>query len=298
LNHSGELDCPKRYRLVVSIEVQGYDLLAEKNFDTGEVSINYAEGSDNGPPLVLLHGGGNRWQQFLPIIPALAFRWHIYAPDMRGHGKSGWVPGRYKYTDRLEDTVAFVNHMATEPAVLFGKSAGGLQALGTAARLPDKVKALIIGDTPLTVESIIALGREDRAKIFKRLQGLAGRPMEEELIPLLKGTVDPHLLRARAKRLSQQDPSIYEYQSEGRPLECYDIDFERVMGLVGCPVLLVQGDPSLGALMADGDVDSALSVLSDATHVQIDTGHGIGMDRWEVSPLLRAVAAFLEAIRG
>jgi pimeloyl-ACP methyl ester carboxylesterase len=62
-------------------------MLVEKLFDTGEVKLNYAEGPENGPPLVLLHGWTDRWHDFLPIIPTLILRWKIYALDFRGHGK-------------------------------------------------------------------------------------------------------------------------------------------------------------------------------------------------------------------
>src|SRR5438105_3003174 len=77
-------------------------MLTEHTFDTGTVTINYAEGRSGGPPLVLLHGGSTRWQSSLPIIPELSRHWHLYAPDLRGHGKSGRTPGRY----RLEHYVA------------------------------------------------------------------------------------------------------------------------------------------------------------------------------------------------
>ena len=63
-------------------------MITEKTFNTEEVAINYAEGPDSGPPLVLLHGTANRWQAFQPIIPALSTRRHIYAPDFRGNGRS------------------------------------------------------------------------------------------------------------------------------------------------------------------------------------------------------------------
>jgi len=69
-------------------------MFKERTFDTGEVILNYAEGPASGPPLVLLHGFTGRWQGFLPLLPALSLRWHVYAPDYRGHGKSGRVAGK------------------------------------------------------------------------------------------------------------------------------------------------------------------------------------------------------------
>ena len=71
------------------------EMMKETAFDTGKVRINYAEGPSSGPPLVLLHGGSAWWQDFTPIIPDLASHWHLFAPDLRGHGKSGRVAWSY-----------------------------------------------------------------------------------------------------------------------------------------------------------------------------------------------------------
>ena len=64
-------------------------MLTEKTFDAGEIVINFAEGEAAGPPLVMLHGSTLRWQTFGNFIPTLEQSWHIYACDLRGHGKSG-----------------------------------------------------------------------------------------------------------------------------------------------------------------------------------------------------------------
>src|SRR5437879_6888019 len=47
----------------------------------------------------------------------LADDWHVYAPDFRGHGKSGRVPGAYKLADYVRDTAAFLAGVLGEPAV-------------------------------------------------------------------------------------------------------------------------------------------------------------------------------------
>ena len=49
-------------------------MLVEKRFDTGEVVLNYAEGPDNGPPAILLHGFTSNWQSArVAFIVASAF---------------------------------------------------------------------------------------------------------------------------------------------------------------------------------------------------------------------------------
>ena len=80
----------------------------ERSFDTGVVKINYAEGPPSGPPFVLLHGGSGRWQLFEDILPDLIARFHLYLPDLRGHGKSGRVSGQYRLQDFADDVVAFL----------------------------------------------------------------------------------------------------------------------------------------------------------------------------------------------
>jgi pimeloyl-ACP methyl ester carboxylesterase len=119
----------------------------EESFDTGTVKLNYLDdGSASAEPLIMLHGGAWRWQEYLSLIPTLSQRWHVYAMDLRGNGRSGWVPERYRLEDFTEDTVAFTRQLGA-PLVLVGHSLGGAIALMTAARCPESVKALIIEDT-------------------------------------------------------------------------------------------------------------------------------------------------------
>src|SRR5437879_880800 len=96
-------------------------VLSEKSFDTGEVILNYAEGPPAGPPLVLLHGTGGRWQVWEYLLPQLTPHWQVYALDLRGHGKSGRVARQYRVVDYTRDVVAFIEHLS-EPAVLIGHS--------------------------------------------------------------------------------------------------------------------------------------------------------------------------------
>ena len=58
-------------------------MLNEKTFKHGDASLNYADGPENGPPILFLHGLTDCWQFFQPVIPSLTLRWHVYALDFR-----------------------------------------------------------------------------------------------------------------------------------------------------------------------------------------------------------------------
>lgn len=103
--------------------------MIEKTFNTGFLSLNYAEGgSSQQPPLLLLHGLTSNWQSFVNIIPALEKNWRIYSLDLRGHGQSDRA-GSYRIQDVVVDIVSFLKNCIKESAVVFGHSFGGMIAL-------------------------------------------------------------------------------------------------------------------------------------------------------------------------
>lgn len=288
-------------------------MLKEQEFATGEVALNYAEGPPSGSPLVLLHGFTRRWQDFLPLLPVLSLRWHIYAPDFRGHGRSGRVPGRYEVEDFVSDIGVFLHDVVKAPAVLFGHSLGAQFALELAARAPDAVRAVIVGDVPLSAETwakqpahveFLARQRElaaSEAPIVELTSALARVPVPGQEPPSLLGEWPDLLsveLREWARTLSQLDPEVLGSHAEGRRDEFIAaFDFENVLRGICCPVLLLQGDPSCGGMMTDADVEYAMDRLSEAYHVQIEgVDHGLGIDLWKVAPVLRAVVSFLESL--
>ena len=91
-------------------------MLSEKTFDTSDLTISYAEGPASGPPIVLLHGLTLDKESYQVLVPHLTPDWHLYACDLRGHGKSGRVAGRYLMADYIADTVTFLRGRVAEPA--------------------------------------------------------------------------------------------------------------------------------------------------------------------------------------
>jgi pimeloyl-ACP methyl ester carboxylesterase len=90
--------------------------------------IAYDQRGD-GPPLVLLHGGGTH-RFWAPVAPHFVDDYTVLTPDRRGRGESG-DSDDYAIQREVEDARAVVDAVDGEP-FLVGHSFGGLQALEAA----------------------------------------------------------------------------------------------------------------------------------------------------------------------
>ena len=68
---------------------------SEKRAEVDGATINYAEGPNNGPALLLIHGQGMEWEDYARALPELAKRYHVFAIDCFGHGESAHDPALY-----------------------------------------------------------------------------------------------------------------------------------------------------------------------------------------------------------
>lgn len=284
-------------------------MLPEHRFDTGPITLNYAEGPGDGEPLVLLHGFSWRWQEFTAIIQRLPPRWKVYALDFRGHGGSGWEPGHYRTTDYSNDVIRLLTDVVGKPAVIFGHSLGGRIALQVAGLRPDLVRAAVIGDVPLFMDSIettmavqAPLFRGFRGLVLKyrwldglirALGGLQMRVPWQEL-PVRYGDLnDEARIRFTAECLAQMDPDALQQAADGSVWQGYNP--ESVLDGVQCPVLLLQGDPERHCMMSDTDVKRALSILGNAQHVQL-RGQGHSLHLRHPDPVARALNTYLDSL--
>src|SRR4051794_36667631 len=89
----------------------------------------------SGPPLVLLHGIGSRWQAFAPVLDLLAADFDVWAVDMPGFGASPPPPAPIRSIAVLTDHVAtWMAEQGIEGAHVAGNSTGGGVALELADR--------------------------------------------------------------------------------------------------------------------------------------------------------------------
>ncbi|KAL3424967.1 sterol reductase lamin b receptor [Phlyctema vagabunda] len=86
------------------------------NFTTNDrISLVYQEhGSPSSPPLILLHGFTGSSEVWKRNIPALAEKYHVYAPDLRGHGASDKPKHGYHVSRLAMDLRELLTHLDLE----------------------------------------------------------------------------------------------------------------------------------------------------------------------------------------
>lgn len=110
--------------------------------------INYAEGPDNGPALLLIHGQTGTWDDYATVLPALSKNWHVFAVDCYGHGNSSHNEAFYSIDKNGDDFIWLVEQVIGEPTVISGHSSGGLLASYIAAKGGDMILGCVLEDPP------------------------------------------------------------------------------------------------------------------------------------------------------
>ncbi len=115
------------------------------------VTLNVQTGGVRGGEAILfLHGFPESHRTWRTVAPALAQDHFVVAPDQRGFGASDKPGGVEAYaTDRiLEDLIALADALELERFTLVGHDWGGAVAWLAALRHPDRLKRLVIVNSP------------------------------------------------------------------------------------------------------------------------------------------------------
>lgn len=116
--------------------------------------VHYHEAGD-GPPLVMLHGGGpgvTGWGNFGPTLPTLAKHFRVLVLDFPGFGQSDKpkIEGDlFRYQASI--VVGMMDALGIAQADLVGNSGGGVASLRTALDYPERVRRMVLMGPPATV---------------------------------------------------------------------------------------------------------------------------------------------------
>lgn len=246
----------------------------EKRFHTGEIEINYAEWSGEGPPLLFIHGITSDWTAWEGIAPAFVADWHCYAIDLRGHGKSGHAEGGYHWDEYASDAAALIRDVIGAPAFVVGHSLGAATAVGVASAIPDLVKAVVYEDPPMFVRD--RRTNEAKNRFGWRLELIeSGMTIDEMTQNIVKTTGDdPEVAKRQAVRWSRMDAEVLRSSINRTATRGWDVEGQlRRASPAG---LLLQANPELGGVLTDDEAQRTLGLLPNVVHERWeDSGHGM-----------------------
>ena len=127
----------------------------------------------SGPAIVLVHGITSTSATWERVMPYLATRFTVIAPDLIGHGQSAKPRGDYAlgaYASGVRDLMVTLGH---DRATFVGHSLGGGVVMQLAYQFPERCERLVLVDSG-------GLGRE-----VNFLLRSATLPLSEVVLPLL-----------------------------------------------------------------------------------------------------------------
>jgi pimeloyl-ACP methyl ester carboxylesterase len=273
-------------------------MYTEKTFDTGEVVLHYREGGTLGKPvLVFLHGLSGSCHAYDEAFEVYGPDWHIYALDLRGHGKSGKPETGYTIPDYAGDVLEFLRRHVGEPVVLAGHSTGALTTLAVAASAPDTVRAIIANDPPLLSPDLHLDDFSDPKEWFTWVyETVKDSPTFEQVLEACKDAnpdASENELHDMAQQVSGVAPGTVLNALEDRHLD--GIDLQAALARIACPTLLLYGDLESGSVVRERDAREFQRLVPQAVVRRIPEGSH--MLWWEQADLVRGhIEEFLRSI--
>ena len=111
------------------------------HLDVGDLRVHVVTGGD-GPAVVLLHGFAQTWRAWRAVMPALAERYRVIAPDLRGLGGSTVTVDGFDKRTMAGDVAGLLDALGVETAAVVGHDIGGMVAYAFANSYPDRISKL------------------------------------------------------------------------------------------------------------------------------------------------------------
>jgi len=273
--------------------------------------LHYVDwGNEDAPPLLLLHGGRDHCRNWDWVAQRLRARYHVIAPDLRGHGDSAWaIGGGYDLAAYLYDLAQIIHQKQMAPVTIIAHSLGAGVALNYCGAFPDNVRKIIaiegLGPSPSVIAEQATRPVEERLRAWvTTLRANSGRSprryasLDDAIARMAEE--NPHLTAEQARHLTvfgaqQNEDGTYSWKFDNNVRWSGGVgglshdDQHQLWRAVTAPVLLVRGAESWAS---DPVVDGRIKNFQNARLVNFeDAGHWVHHD--QLDSFMREAEAFL-----
>ncbi len=217
-----------------------------------------------GQALLLLHGAGSNGHAWHYQYEHLGNRHSPLAPDLPGHGHSSGVEGLRTVEDYAAFTLAFLDALRLDSAVIVGHSMGGAIAMEFALRHPARVQALVLIATAAKFDI-----PKERIETWRAVaMGRASQPFNNDGYSPKTIATKPEIIREGWGEQIQTDPRV----RWGDLVACSQVDLRDRIGRLDKPTLILAGaddsiTPAAEAEFLKSRIKGArLEIIPDAAH--------------------------------
>ncbi|HTP76096.1 MAG TPA: alpha/beta hydrolase [Rhizomicrobium sp.] len=257
-------------------------------------------GNEDAPPMLLIHGGRDHCRNWDWVAERLKDRYHIVAPDLRGHGDSDWATGgSYGELNYVYDIAQLVLQKKMAPVTIIAHSLGGAVALLYAGVFPETVAKIVaiegLGPSPEMLQRMneMPVAQRVRGRIEARRANAGRSPRKyaafEEALARMKEE-NTHLSEEQAHHLTlhgaaQNEDGTWSWKFDnavrlGGPGGLSVEEQREVWSNIAAPVLLVRGTESWASDPAE---DGRIKHFRNAVLANIDgAGHWSHHDKLDV----------------
>jgi 3-oxoadipate enol-lactonase len=244
--------------------------MTSQRIRSGDADIFYWTLGD-GAPVVLLHPFPVHHEFWLPVAEALATRYRLILPDLRGHGESGVGEGPATMQKHAADIARVVDDVDIGRAPIVGVSVGGYAIFEFWRQYRGRVAALGLCNTKAPSDSSEA--RAGRLQAAADVLERGTEPFFESMIPKLLGESTrenrPDLVDGALGMMRKMSPEDIAQVQRGMAERPDSID---TLKTINVPTMIVTGDEDIMAgineaeLMRQHIAGSQLRVIRKAGH--------------------------------
>ncbi|RPI23546.1 MAG: alpha/beta hydrolase [Actinobacteria bacterium] len=224
------------------------------------------------PVIVLVHGWSFDGEMtYHRLVPLLADRYRVILPDMRNHGKSDRLRGRFEIEDVADDLAGVLDAIGVSRVdTIVGYSMGGMVAQAFARRYPGRCDRLVLG---ATAAYAIPRMRAAAKVAFVLARAVARVSTKESAIITYQIVMRTGLVEQRHGRwlwdsLMNRDATLF-YESG---FAVWRFDSRAWAAGLGVPVLVII--PSIDRVIAADAQRELAGLIPDARVIEMEgTGH-------------------------
>lgn len=258
----------------------------QRRVSVGDIALAVTEYGTAGLPLILLHGIGSRGVSWWPVVDALATRFRLVVPDLRGHGDSDKPESGYQLTDYAGDLAGLIETLGIDRPLIVGHSLGGVVTLVWAVFHPDRAERIALEDVPLR-------GGSRGSSLFDEWLALASMTVEDAAAHFREEHPEwtDEECHRRAVSITSTVPAVF---TELRDASMDDGETDRISFLAGIqsPILHVRGDLETGSMVVPEDAERLAEVVPNVRLARIPGGSH-SLHREQTETFLAALVPFL-----